>query len=122
MSEANGLYKGLPKAVRVGCFVYQVEVGTEREHDANNTFGFTSISHRVISLRPTMSRHDAANTFLHEVIHTINSAYGLHRDSEESPTEEEYTRQIANGLCAFFQDNPEATRWFHKTNTLEAKR
>lgn len=122
MSDRTLLYKVLPKTVRVGCFVYRVEIGSEREHDVTETFGFTNFLHRIISLRPSMSKNDAANTFLHEVIHAVNSAYGLHRDSEESPTEEEYTRQIANGLCAFFQDNPEATRWFHKANALETTR
>ena len=119
MSDRTGIYKGLPTKVRIGCFAYEVIVGTEREHDVTDSYGFTDTACRVISLRPVMSRNDSANTFLHEVIHAINSAYGLHRDSEDSPTEEEYTRQIANGLCAFFQDNPEATRWFHKTNRME---
>ena len=120
MSDQIGIYKGLPAKVRVGCFVYEVIVGSEREHDATETFGFASFPFRTISLRPRMSRNDAANTFLHEVIHAINNAYGLQRDSEDSPTEEEYTQQITNGLCAFFQDNPDATRWFHKTNRMEA--
>lgn len=119
MSDRTGIYKGLPTKVRVGCFTYEVIVGSEREHNTTDAYGFVDTAYRVISLHPVMTRNDAANTLLHEAIHAINDAYGLRRDSENSPTEEEYTRQIANGLCAFFQDNPEATRWFHKTNRME---
>jgi hypothetical protein len=48
-----------------------------------------------------------ANTFLHEVIHTINYSMGINSGDEEN-----LTNRLANGLTAFFKDNPDAHKWW----------
>ena len=35
--------------------------------------------------------------------------------------EEDFTHKIANGLCVFWQDNPDAAVWWAHTNRLDDK-
>ncbi len=108
-------YKGIPTKVRVGCFTYSVIIGSPEDHEVEGTYGHMSSFMQHISLRPRMSAHQLANTFIHEVLHAIHYVYGLIKHPDEpQPSEEEYTTLSANGLCAFWQDNPEAMRWWVK--------
>ena len=111
----SDFYKGIPKTVRIGCYTYQVEVGTVHEHPAS--FGWHDTHHRVISIAPGLKGEQLANTFLHEVTHGIHWVYGLlyvANNENPPPDEEEFTTVGTNGLCAFWQDNPEAMKWWIK--------
>lgn len=108
-------YKTMPKSVRIGCYTYIVEKGTPHEHD--NTFGWTTTHIRKISIAPDLRGEQIANTFLHEVTHAVHWVYGLlYAIDNESPppTEEMFTTIGTNGICAFWQDNPEALKWWLK--------
>lgn len=108
-------YKGMPDSVRIGCFQFKVVVGDVHEHDG--TFGWMAPGHKRISLSRGLDADRLANVFMHEVIHAIHYLYGLLPFDENSPprSEEEFTTLTANGLCAFWQDNPEAMKWWLKT-------
>ncbi len=114
-------YKGIPKAVRIGCYTYRVEVGSVHEH--LNSFGWNSMEHRVISIAPGLRGEQLANTFLHECLHGIHWVYGLLTPPTDPsmpsmlPDEEAFTTYGVNGLCAFWQDNPEAMKWWLKALT-----
>lgn len=113
-------YKGMPTRVRIGCFVIDVIVGSYEDHEQEGTYGHLNMFQKRISVRPGMASHQLANTFIHEVMHGIHSVYGLMRGPDETqPTEEEYTTLTANGLCAFWQDNPKAAAWWSKLLKLE---
>jgi len=114
------VYKGLPAKVRIGCHLFDVVVGTYENHEEEGTYGHMNSFQKRISLRPGMCATQAANTFIHEVIHAIHWTYGLFKgDEEPQPTEEEYTMLAANGLCAFVQDNPAAIKWWQRNLALE---
>ena len=114
MSESA--YKSLPKTVRIGCYSFRVEVGESDDHEAEGTFGHMNGISMKIRVRPGMNDQKLANTFIHEVIHGLNlwSGAGVNCDSF-SDTEEDFTYKIANGLCAFWQDNPNAMKWWADT-------
>lgn len=76
-------------------------------------FGHTNLMSQKIRLAPGMLNANLANTLLHECLHGIHWVYGL---MSNDPDEETYTTLTANGLCAFFQDNPEFAAWFMKVN------
>lgn len=121
MNNLPTYYRSMPKAVRVGCFQFKVTMGAI-EHDMTSSFGFMAPSMKLISVAPNMSAQELANTFMHEVIHAIHHVYGLMRHPEDpQPSEEEYTNLTANGLCAFFQDNPQACAWWMKTLRAEGE-
>lgn len=111
----SDVYKGIPKKVRIGCFVLDVIVGTSLDHEQAGTYGHMNPFQKHISLRPGMDAGQLSNTFIHEVIHAIHWVYGLIRSPEApQPSEEDYTELTANGLCAFWQDNPKAVLWWQR--------
>lgn len=121
-------YKGMPTMIRVGCYQIDLVVGTYEDHEQEGTYGhFNSFQHRI-SIRPGLIPLKVANTFIHEVLHAIHWVYGLMRPGSsgpaapDEPTEEEYTTQTANGLCAFWQDNPEAMKWWVSNVALDPQK
>lgn len=108
-------YDGLAKEVRVGCYTFTVNVTEAADAAANNEFGHTNFLSLRIRLSPNQAPQQLANTMLHECMHAIHWVYGLRDDSDE----ESFTNLSANGLCAFFQDNPDVMTWL-RTN-LEMK-
>lgn len=112
-------YKGMPARVRVGCHIFNIVVGSYENHEEEGTYGHMNSFQNRISLRPGLPGLKLANTFLHEVLHAIHWVYGLSKHPEErQPSEEEYTELGANGICAFWQDNPEAIKWWARNLCL----
>lgn len=64
-------YIGIPKAVRIGCYPFRIEVGEIEDHETAGTFGHMNPISQKIRLRPGMSAQKLANTFIHEVLHGI---------------------------------------------------
>lgn len=116
-------YKGLPESVRIGCYVFKVEVAEAEDQEADSTFGHMNPISQKIRLRPGMSAQNLANTFIHEVLHGIHwfhNVGGFAGDAIDQMTiEEEYTTKGANGLCTFWQDNPKAVAWWSKIVRIE---
>lgn len=116
----SDVYKGIPTRVRVGSHWFKVEIGGRDDHESGGTFGFMDSLTQKISVRPGMTAQNLANTFIHECIHAMNwvSRAGATADGY-SEIEEDFTCKIANGLCAFMQDNPKAMEWFARLNSLD---
>lgn len=108
----------MPKHLRIGCFTFTIEVYAPRNLDRGDEFGYSIFGDRLIGLRQDLGIEQMANTFIHEVIHCIHWVYGL--ITAENPSEEQYTEMTANGLCAFWQDNPVACEWW--SHSLEVER
>lgn len=106
----NDVYSGMPGSVRVGCYEFLVEVGEVEDHEAEGTFGHVNYQSQKIRVRPGLNARNLANTFLHEVMHAIHWFHDLDDNSDE----EAFTTRSANGLCAFWQDNPEAVSWWYR--------
>lgn len=112
-------YKDIPKAVRVGCYQFRVEVTEFEDHEAEMTFGHMNPISQKIRVRPGMTPQNLANTFIHEVLHAIH--WWLACDPGAQDVEEEYTLKGANGLCAFLQDNPKAVSWMQRLLKIESE-
>lgn len=110
-------YRNVPKSVRVGCYLFRIEVAEFEDHEAEGSFGHMNPISQKIRLRPGMTAQNLANTFIHEVLHAIY--FYLRPNDEEG--EEAYVTNGANGLCAFWQDNPEAVKWWVNLLKLEIK-
>lgn len=113
----DDIFFGMPTKVKVGCFYWNIVTVSDKEADIANYWGATQPQHLTISLRQSITDPtQLANTFIHEVLHAIHYVFGLiAADQDEtcdSPSEEEYTTLGANGLLAFWQDNPEAVKWW----------
>lgn len=102
------VYHEMPKTIRIGCYIFKVEIGQEWEHNANNEFGHVNLCTQIIRVHPGLAGQKLANTFMHEVLHGIHMVYDLGDRSDE----EDFTARVANGLCSFWQDNPEAVKWW----------
>lgn len=110
-------YAGIPKHVRIGCYLFRIEVVEFEDAEADMAFGHMNPISQKIRLRPGMTAQNLANTFVHEVLHGIHWFHSCGESPEN--TEEEYTTKGANGLCAFWQDNPKAVAWWAKLLELK---
>ena len=106
-------YKSIPKAVRIGCYLFRVEIHEFEDAEADGIFGHMNPISQKIRIRPGMTAQNLANTFIHEVTHGITWFHGAGINCDDySDTEEDFVTKIANGLCAFWQDNPKAVQWW----------
>ena len=113
-------YRGIPERIRVGCYIFRVEVREIEDHEAEGTFGHMNPINQKIAIRPGMSPQNLANTFIHETLHAIHWYHGLMGlDPNAFDVEEEYTTKGANGLCSFWQDNPKAVAWWSRLLKME---
>ena len=117
-------YATLPKTVRIGCYTFRVEVVEFEDAEAEGTFGHMNPVSQKIRLRPGMTPQNLANTFIHEILHGINwhNQTGVHTVGDYHLCEEEFVTKTANGLCAFWQDNPRAVEWWKNTVTAKVTR
>lgn len=113
-------YATMPKTVRVGSYIFRVEVEEFEDSEAARTFGHMNPVNQKIRVRPGMTPQNLANTFIHEALHAISwfmaiGNFSIDDDTHPGAIEEEYVTKFANGLCAFWQDNPAACAWFNRT-------
>lgn len=114
-------YRNIPKSVRVGCYVFRIEVAEFEDSEAEGTFGHMNPINQKIRVRPGMTPQNLANTFIHECLHAIHWFHSCGESASlGGDTEEEYTTKGANGLCAFWQDNQQAVAWWNRTLKIEA--
>jgi hypothetical protein len=106
------VYAAMPRVVKVGCYDFTIEVMDEIEGNASDAFGYCYPGKQTIRLLSGLKRQKLANVFLHEVLHGIHWFHGLGDENNE----EDFTLLGANGMCAFFQDNPDAAAWFMAAN------
>ena len=122
---ASSPYSGIPTKVRIGCYMFRIEVGEFDDHEAEGSFGHMNPISQKIRLRPGMSAQNLANTFIHEIMHGIHwflgAGSGYDKDSDAYDIEEDYTLKGANGLCTFWQDNEKAVVWWARLLTLKEK-
>lgn len=115
MSQLPLHLRNAPKSVRVGCYDIAIEIMNDNDADVAGVMGFIIPNRQVIRLRANAPAQQTANTFIHEVMHAIHYVYGVGDDDDE----EMFTTQSANGLCAFWQDNPKACQWWQRLLTRD---
>lgn len=107
-----------PKTVFIGPYTVAIEALDAADASADGTYGHFNPNNMKIRVNFEGSLQVVANTVLHEVIHAINWSMGTGDDS----TEEQFTRQCANGLCEFWLRNPEFCKWWAKMLTRSQKK
>ena len=96
-----------PTLVKVGPYDYKVIwTDLQREQDC---VGLHSALQLEITLDCKLPKTLLAVTFLHEVCHAL---YAMTHDQGESITHEEQADLYANGLTAFWRDNPRTFEWW----------
>ena len=100
--------EGLPKAIRVAGFSFQIKVAHMLWAASAQRFGECSYMEQVIRLQeffPTAEK--AVDTLLHEIGHAIWWAYGL----EVGDSEERIVAMQATAWMTFWRENPRVLDW-----------
>jgi hypothetical protein len=108
---AADIFKGLPRRMQVGAFVFRVLLESSEHELLAEAFGRCDTDNRRIYVRQDMDAELALNTVVHELSHAVNWVYGVNDDS----TEEQFTGQHTNGLIDLWMRNPRLVLWITKT-------
>ena len=94
-----------PKSIKVGAAVYQVVIDPELDHElaGKHHYGEINYTLRRIALSTKFMDVEKRDTLMHEIIHSI----GKHMDIDWGEHDEQYVKQLTNGLMMVFNDNPE---------------
>lgn len=116
-------YRGIPQFVRVGNYQFEVRVIDQDAADAGGFFGVTSPTDQLILIGDGQTAQCLADTFIHEVLHAICwlARIGF-ANKDKNNDEEDFVTHIAQGLCRFWQDNPEAAKWWARVNASQPVR
>jgi hypothetical protein len=97
----------LPKSVKVGAWIYQIEQWDSTEAAGAERFGQCSTNNKTIKVDPLWGYKKAANTLLHEVVHAVYYEWNCQKDDPE----ERVVGCFSDGLTAVWHDNPGVMRW-----------
>lgn len=118
----NGLaphYRGIPKNVKIGNFYFEVQVIDKDHADAAGFLGSTCPPEQRILVGAGQTPQNLADTFIHEVMHGMCWTREIGDRSEHKIGEEDYVTHLAHAVCQFWQDNPEAVKWWARVNAME---
>lgn len=95
----------LPKTLKIGGFVWQVEFNKDVSYEGN-CWGSTHTDSQKIFIQPDIPKQKIAQTLLHEILHACVSSAGatkaLYKDSEE---EELHIKLLSGLLYQALKDN-----------------
>ena len=95
-----------PEEISILGLKYQIKF-VPLEDAGNDKLGWCDCTSLQIYIAQDQPKSALANTFLHEVIHSINYSMGI-----DSGDEENLTNRLANGLCAVWKENPDVFKWW----------
>ena len=99
-----------PKRIRVLNLSWKIEFVNEAISQASNSLGWCDYDRQIISLYEGQSKESLADSFHHEILHSVFYAMGI--DVSKSIDEEDLVQKISTGLCTVWAANPKAFRWF----------
>lgn len=102
----------IPSHVLVGPYLYKVTV-EERQSSGDDLFGECDVHTQTVYLSPGQARDSMADSLLHEVLHAIWAASGLH---DGRYNEEQCVRGITTWLLLVLRDNPELVTYLTETD------
>ncbi|MFM0095655.1 hypothetical protein PQQ87_08580 [Paraburkholderia nemoris] len=111
-------YKGMPKHVKIGNFYFDVQVIEKDTADAGRFLGSTRPSEQRILIGAGQKPQNLADTFIHEVLHGMCWVAEIGNRDQSKSDEEDFVSHLAHGLCQFWQDNPEAVKWWVRVNAM----
>ncbi len=116
-------YKGLPRRVHVGSYVFPVKLVADADPILDGADGMTMTEEGAktgIYLSELMSVRRLLEIFLHEVHHTLNWNCEIDNTSEDEGAllnmdEEDLTTKLGFAWSQFWLDNPRAQAWLTRT-------
>ncbi len=75
-----------------------------RRFAISGALGFCSSDLQLIAISEDQNDDAMQDTFLHEVMHALTTAFDL----KEKDEEESFVRRLATGICTVWNDNPKA--------------
>lgn len=105
-----------PRFLQIGAYIFEVVPISSIEFFTAGNYGYTDHIQQVIGVHEGCTPQNQANTLLHEVLHAI---YWDRAISQSDMHEELMTWVGANGLCAFFIQNPKAMEWIFNSLTFD---
>ena len=99
-----------PKRIKVLNLSWKIEFVDKGISNASESLGWCDYESQTISLFEDQSDESMADTFLHEVLHSVFYAMGI--DPSKETDEENIVQRLSTGLCTVFANNPLAFRWF----------
>jgi len=100
----------MPGPVKIGPWVYKVEVWHTHSANSANRFGECERSTRTIRVDNSYGPRQTAETLLHELLHAIYDTWCV----DETDNEERTVRAITLGLSSVFVNNPGLAAWFER--------
>lgn len=97
----------LPRSLKIGGFVYAVEVMDPLVAEERGIRGLCNHSAQVISVDTRHHHHAQADTLLHEALHGIYWDGDLHA----SDSEEKVVSVLGHRLLQLLRDNPDLVRF-----------
>ena len=89
----------IPKSIKIGGFTYKIDMSQTRDSELKNNgnFGECSVIPRKISIATNLHPQQTSETFIHEVLHSIDDVYGHYQLTEEQ------CKHLSSGLLQVFE-------------------
>lgn len=94
----------IPKVLKIAGLVWNVKKSLDVTHEGS-CYGSTHHSYQNIFLDPTTTKQKNEQTFIHEILHAVWSAYGLKEFKAAKEFEEQILDSLSNGLYQVLNDN-----------------
>ena len=98
-----------PKRIKVLNLSWKINYVDKGISNASESLGWCDYESQTISLFEDQTNESMADTFLHEVLHSVFYAMGI---DEKKSDEETIVQRLSTGLCTVWATNPLAFRWF----------
>lgn len=107
--------------MKVGHLYFNVRPVDKEMGEAGGFYGCTNTADQEIMIQEGMKPHNLADTFIHEVMHAMCwvAEIGFRHQGPVPSDEEDFVTHLAHAMCRFWQDNPEAARWWARVATSE---
>lgn len=105
------MLENVPNKVKIGPFDFDIKNWTHFDGEVNQMYGrFSSVS---FTIEIDFDRHPikVVDTLLHEIMHGIYWAWGIH----DGDGEERTVSNMSTGLTQVMRDNPHLLEWMQST-------
>lgn len=108
---ASEVFKGVPTTIRVGWADYRVEQWPTADAVGARMYGQACHASKVIRIDERLDAHQAAETMIHEVLHTVYTLWAI----DDKDDEERTVSALSHGVTQVWRDNPKLVAWIEKS-------
>jgi hypothetical protein len=88
----------IPKTLKIGGFDYNIDITHDADLRADGCYGQCKEMTRSIAVDSSISEQQFSHTFLHEMLHAVDSVYGINSVTEEQ------NKHLAQGLFQVMEE------------------